>query len=200
LFLGLLTFFGVVLVPGFSAWTKSLAPPWLPGEAFGGLLTAATGALVYVISTFRSENRIRLLTLGNLLIFFSLLVLLPIYLGCLNAWTVLEPQSGKVRFQVGFGTEDWSLEPKGLDIKAELGSRERNIMMRGTGFQPGGPESIWKSWTIGVAGGVLIILYFSCFLMWTAGFKCLARHEELSEGSHSLRKSSPRQLSERIPL
>jgi hypothetical protein len=56
-------------------------------------------------------------------------------------------------------------------------------MMHGTGFQEGGPQSIWKPWTINVAGGVLIALYFSCFMVWTAGFKCLARHEELNEGT-----------------
>jgi hypothetical protein len=115
-------------------------------------------------------------------ILLSLFVLLPIYLGCLNEWTVLDPQSQKVRFQIGFGTEDWSLLQKGLDLKAELGVRGANpsaMMMHGQAFREGGPSTIWKPWTINLASAVLVALYFSTLMAWAAGFTFVTRHKEL---------------------
>ena len=88
------------------------------------------------------------------------------------------------RFQVGFWKCDWSLTQVGLKLKQEnLSDTPQVWVLIEAAFQPGGPEKIWKPWSIISAGILMLITYMAGFVLWTAGFSLLAKHKSfLVEG------------------
>jgi hypothetical protein len=165
-------------VPAFSAF-KWLAPPYFPQDQLGGIAVAVVTLLVYITSTFsKSSKNLSKLLKRSLLFIFSSLVLLFIYLGALHWLTVLETQTGKKRFQIGFGRQEWSLVPGSLITWPEYKHTDlREIMERANAFKDQGPETLWKPWTINVAGGLLVFMYFGVLVPWALGFGCLSQHQ-----------------------
>ena len=80
-------------------------------------------------------------------------------------------------YQIGFGRADFSLSEPGLKIKqGKPTATKQELLLRGPGFRRGGPHIVWRSWSIYLAGSLLIVLYIATFLFWSVGFTFLARH------------------------
>jgi len=91
--------------------------------------------------------------------------------------TVLEPQSYKERFQVGFWKCDRSLTEVGLHLKRNIPSATLvDWMLIEGAFRPGGPEIIWNPWSIINAGILALLTYMAGFVLWTTGFSLLGKH------------------------
>jgi len=59
-------------------------------------------------------------------------------------------------------------------------------MLREGAFTQGGPEIIWRAWSVMTAGCALVLTYMAGFVLWTVGFATLARHRLESEAGRVL--------------
>jgi hypothetical protein len=172
------------IVPAWDFF-KSEVPPSFP--EIGILMVPLAAAIALIMSIYGSgeaRNRIALkssVVRGATCIAISLVLLIS-YRVFLDNWTVLDPQSFRTRYQIGFGESGWSLTAVGLATKAALGtSTPGKLMLANRGFAPSGPAQIWKQWTIDMAGVVLILLYLVGFILWTSGFALLSKCRALTE-------------------
>jgi hypothetical protein len=167
-------------VPGYTFFT-TYSPPFFPGiSILTGVLSAA---MIYITSTYNPPTETRARSFEKLIRFSMLFlitafILLSIYVILLRFCTVLEPQSYEQRFQVGFYKFDFSLTEVGLNLKHKTPSApiEDWILSEGA-FRPGGPEIIWRPWSITIAGLLLVFIYMLGFVLWTVGFSLLAKHK-----------------------
>ena len=172
---------GGTLVPAFGYFT-SYPPPLFPGIS---VITAAlAAAIIYVVyaHVFRhTRHRLYRLLQQSCVFLVVALVLLVLYALLLGHCTVVAPQNDGTRFQIGFAKCDWSLTELGLTYKSSThGSKPVTAwMLAEAAFQPGGTERLWKSWSISVAGIIMIITYLAAFVCWTCGFSLLAKHHAL---------------------
>lgn len=163
-----------VLVPGYSYFTQ-FAPPLLPTA---GLLTSALAvATITVVYLRRKEPPLPL----KLFFFFLVpaIVTLVLYIILLEFCTVVDPQESN-RFQIGFGSFDWSLTEKGLQWK--LGHPTQTIqewMLYFHAFKPGGPDLIWKTWTVLLSGALTVVMFVTAFILWTFFWASLAKRMSL---------------------
>jgi hypothetical protein len=179
---GLLAGVGV-LVPAFSFFTMH-DPPFMEES---GLLTAAIAAATIFIVYYQGrktneahDGMPQLVKLARNVLIVSL-VLLIIYLVLLRLCTVTDPR-GESRFQIGFGRIDWSLTDDGRNWKAENPTATvEDWMSAARAFRPGGPELIWKPWTIYVSGVLMIITYILTFVLWTSGWSMIARQRAIDK-------------------
>lgn len=162
-------------LPGIAYWRES-APPLLGAWSF--LVTGvALALLVYGYSKRLVPQHIPRSALRYIL---AAMVLAIAYGVCLRYTTVQHSKRKGPRYQIGFHTFDWSVkdpEEKGRLSKSmgkELTAEE--LMNAYGAFNPGGPEKVWKFWTIIVAGTLLLLLFVSGFIFWTYGLALLARY------------------------
>jgi hypothetical protein len=97
-------------------------------------------------------------------------------------WTI-GPPPGRleegVRYQIGFHLAPWSLTSEAADKLDSLSVASRtpgDLMLAFGAYKDGGPQLIWKPWTIVVAGSMLVALYLVAFLFWAFAVSMLARH------------------------
>lgn len=165
------------IVPAFS-WFVSMSPPIFPQI---GPITSALGlAITYTVYAYTPKPGVgrlpQMVKMGFRYIIGATFLIL-IYLLFLRFCTVLDPQSEKVRFQIGFGKQNWSLTKVGLEYKKNFPEESpATWMMAEAAFSPGGPEKLWKSWSILLAGTLMIVIFLLAFGMWAAGFAFLAKH------------------------
>lgn len=96
------------------------------------------------------------------------IVTLIVYSVLLNLWSVVDPQTERVRFQIGFGLADWSLTDLGRRVKSQFPSlTAAQLLMTDKGFHMGGSTGIWERWSVYSAGFLLIGLYLAAFISWT---------------------------------
>lgn len=169
---------GGSLVPGISMF-YAYAPPIIPnGNIFVGALSIAIICIVFLFAPRITKSSIKIpkkkAKKAGLCI-FSAIILFIVYMWLLNYCTVLEPQNYSERFQVGFGKHDWSLTQAGLELKHEFPLAPlKDWMMTEGAFRQGGPDIIWKSWSVIAAGSLLACIYIISFSLWTFGFAFLA--------------------------
>jgi len=168
------------LVPGYSYFT-SYEPPLFHGV---GLITGAlAGALIAIVRLYiprrSSESPVRV----PCMFLASALIFLIAYVAMVRYWTATAPQENAPRFQVGFGKWEAGLTELGLRYKkGPLGSESIvDWMLRETAFCQGGPEKLWKTWSILAAGIIMITAYFIAFVCWTCGFALLAKRSARCE-------------------
>jgi hypothetical protein len=105
-------------------------------------------------------------------------ILAIVYTAMLNWTTVLAPpETGNAqRFQIGFGLAPFSLTPEGSRLVQESPDRVTpEYLMLATGaFRPGGPEVVWKPWTITAAWLLLSCIFLLSYLAWSFGLACVA--------------------------
>ena len=174
----------VAAVPGYTFFT-TYPPPIFPGISI--LTTALAAAVIYITWTYnprtasgarRFQKLIRLAILWLVIAFICLFL----YVVLLRYCTVLEPQTYKQRFQVGFWKLESSLTQVGLNLKREIPAAPlEDWMLRESAFRPGGPEIIWTEWSITIAGFLLVFTYMAGFVIWTAAFSLLAKHKTNAE-------------------
>ncbi|MDH5415063.1 MAG: hypothetical protein OEW87_13085 [Flavobacteriaceae bacterium] len=175
-----------VLVPGYAFFT-SYPPPLFPEIS---IVISALSILI-IIAAFRYKPKQIAETYGlplfvkiAIILIVAALVILVFYVIFLQNWTVLDPQSSEVRFQIGFGKCSCGLTEAGLMLKEKFPNETvRDWMLREAAFRSNGPNIIWKSCAINAAGIILILIYLLGFILWTSGFSLLARHESIK--SHS---------------
>lgn len=147
------------LVPGFFYFVN-IAPPLLPK---GISLLSASAAFVLVVRPYQSVKS------ATSLIFLSI-GLLIIYLILLHFCTVVDPQ-GKYRWQIGFGRCEWGLTKEALEYKQEYPTTiAKDWMLDFKAYRHGGPEVIWVPWTIYFSGGLMLLVYWVSFILWTMGW------------------------------
>lgn len=181
-FIGRLKWFGAGsanIIPGFS-WFILLSPPLFP--KIGIIMSALGLAITYIIYAYTPKSdfgRLPSPIRAGIRCIMGALCLILIYVLLLNCCTVLDPQSEEVRFQIGFGRQDWSLTELGLKYKRELLPTEPVVkwMEADALFYRGGPEKLWKSWTILAAGTIMIVTFVFAFSLWATGFAFLAKHK-----------------------
>jgi hypothetical protein len=168
------------LVPGYTFFT-SYPPPIFPGIS---ILTACLSAAIIVIAfafnpqpPSREKHTNYMIRRASFLLLISF-ICLTIYVLLLRYCTVLEPQDYSQRFQVGLWKYDWSLTEVGRSLKQNSPlSPIEDWMMKEGGFREGGPEIIWRTWSVITAGCLLLFSYMSGFTFWTIGFCLLARQK-----------------------
>lgn len=169
-----------VLVPGYAFFT-AFPPPIFPGISL--LTCALSAATIYISLHINSGNSQNKSTCPHLLrnaifLLITAFCSLMAYVLLLRYCTVLDPQSYTHRFQVGFWKFDWSLTEIGISLKQKMRYAPiEDWMLREGSFTQGGPETIWLAWSITAAGCAMVLTYISGFVLWTAGFAALARHQ-----------------------
>lgn len=164
--------------PAYTYFT-TYAPPLFPEVSL--ILSPLCLALLVASYNFKPEQDSALAGLRpsvkkGLKFLGASLLLLVLYAAMTNLTTVVEPQTGSVRFQVGFGLADWSLTPTGLDAKKMNPTfTAEDLMMAYGAYVAHGPEKLWKEWTINLAGVVMILIYLATFGLWTTAFGLLAK-------------------------
>lgn len=163
-------------LPGIAYWKQS-APPYL--EAWSVLVTGVAAALlVYGYTKPLDPTKTPRICVGYITL---AIVLVAVYSVLLQYTTVQQhKREERSRYQIGFYTFDWSLKDaeyqKGKLKEAGKKFTAENLMMANGAFRPGGPETVWKLWTIICSGFLLVFVFISSFFSWTYGFAILARH------------------------
>lgn len=168
-----------VLVPAFSIFTN-YSPPLFKGAS---LLTAAIATIIIIVTFYYDpspkKKRTKLphlvrLSLKVFVIFFALLI---VYFVLFDLCTVETP-GGTERFQIGFGKYDWGLTKTGLEVKAKFPDKTlQHWMMYDDWFRSGGPNVLWKTWTIYLSGIIMILVFVLTFVLWTFGWALLAKQK-----------------------
>lgn len=190
---GLLVSAGV-LVPALAYFTI-LSPPLLQESSLFTAAIAVATLLAVFQYRFRNEHltaregfsplsrRAVHLLLGALATFIGYILLLRIS-------TVVDPQ-GQQRWQIGFYKLQWSLTAAGREKAPELPIED--WMLSGAYFRDGGPEVLWTPFSIYLAGILLILLFTTTFVLWTAGWGLLAKqHAYASQREAHARRNARR--------
>lgn len=101
-----------------------------------------------------------------------------VYSVLLPLLTVTSPSDsalGKERFQIGFRTLDFSLTDEAKKKRDQFDLRTpEDLMLAFGGYESGGAYLIWRTWTIVLAGFLLIGLFITTFMFWAHGLALLA--------------------------
>jgi len=169
-----------VLVPAFSIFTI-YSPPFFKGAS---LLTTAIAAIIIIVTFYYDPSpkknpraKFPYLVRLSLIAFAIFFVLLIVYFVLFDLCTVETP-GGTERFQIGFGQYDWGLTNTGLEVKAKFPDKTPQYwMMYGAWFRSGGPNVLWKTWTIYLSGIIMILVFVLTFVLWTFGWALLAKQK-----------------------
>jgi energy-coupling factor transporter transmembrane protein EcfT len=175
---------GVVTPFGFTNFLN-IAPPFL--QDFGITPAAITGFLLFIVlvvykpseDTYTGISRVGKWAIG---IGCAFIVTLLLYILLLNLSTVYDPQKGETRYQIGFGNAEWSMTDKGKEMKQNF-PNETIIgwMERNAAFSDRGPEKLWKSWSISLAGILLAVLYIFLFVFWAWAWALLGKQLSMKQ-------------------
>jgi hypothetical protein len=168
------------LIPAYAYFTQ-YAPPLLGAS---GLLTAALAAVTVLCAYYYKPSRETvengvppIIELARNLLILSV-ALLIVYLILFRVCTVLEPRNGDFRWQIGFDRSDWSLTESGKSLKqAHPNISMRDFLLWGRVYEEGRIEIYWKTWTIYLAGTLMIIIFMVTFTLWNFGWSLLAKHK-----------------------
>jgi hypothetical protein len=159
-------------LPGVSFFTN-FAPPNF------GALTLMTGGLTLAIFVWVFVNRPARANAKTGIAAVVCAVLLAIVYSALLNWTTVLPPAGTgstQRFQIGFGLASFSLGPEGLKLLQSSPSSvtPEDLMLAKAAFRPGGPELIWKPWTVTVAWLLSSGFFLLSYLAWSFGLASVA--------------------------
>jgi hypothetical protein len=159
-------------LPGLSFFAKYAPPSYDILVLLTGGLTLAL--FLWVFTHHRpDERRIRQ---GFFCVVAAILLAIA-YIGLFRWVTVpTPPETGTTdRYQIGFGMMAFSLTLKGLATAQKFNLTTPDKLMLALGaFQEGGPERVWREWTIITAGVLLSLTYVLTYVAWAYGLACLA--------------------------
>ncbi len=179
------------LVPGILYFT-SYSPPLFEGAS---LLTTPIALAIILVGYGYAPRRLTFggrlhPRVGTAVTTMTIAILLLIsYLVLLQICSVQPPaESGRTsRFQTGFWTLDWSLTDDGLDAKQRNpDDTPQDWMLDRSLFKRGGPEHLWKLWTIILAGSLEIVAFLSSFVLWSFAWALLAKHHAETQATKKL--------------
>lgn len=158
-------------VPAIMFFTET-APPLFPYIA---LITAAMATYLSVALLTKPagvRKRSRLSTISFITAILGLIVYVLLWTGT----TVQIHDTDPLRIQAGFGMADWSLMPHARPP----GYNTMRSALLYEGASSDNAHLIWKSWTIMLASGLLMFVYFVTFTAWASAF-CLLRRAESAQ-------------------
>ncbi len=164
-------------VPGYG-YFASYEPPFFSGA--GLILTPFAAILVVAASLYtprRAKASPQSLLRKSLLLVVVAVALLVVYAHILAYCTACAPRENGARYQIGFGKSEWSLTEVGVYYKKGIhGSQPvEDWMLREGAFRDGGPEILWKLWSIHLAGAIVAAAYLVAFMFWIWGIALFAR-------------------------
>lgn len=182
---------GAVL-PAFTYFT-SIIPPLLGASApiLACALAFATMSAIFYRTNHpgRRQDSARPLSRAVWAL-VAAIVLLVLYLVILNFTTVTPPGGREARFQIGFGKWSQGLTEEGSAVKRKYpNSTVEQWMLDDSLFRQGGPEVLWKTWSIYTAGAFLAMDFILIFCLWTAGWSLLAVRRRQATGPRVPRRS-----------
>lgn len=169
-------------VPAYTFFS-SFPPPLFPKTS---IITAALStAILFIALKWRPKTDDRkhgtphIVKRGSR--FIGLAVLLLIVYVLLLKFTTIDAPSGK-RLQIGFGQANWSLTEAGRDwVRTQPAITVVQMVTNEAAFDQNRLAILWPTWSINLAGLLLILLYFLSFTCWTAGFALLVKQRSLAE-------------------
>jgi hypothetical protein len=173
---------------------SSYSPPIFPGVSF--ITTALSGAILLIVVKWNpkadghDQPIPRIVKQGMRFLVASLLLLIA-YILLLQFTTIRMPTEPNIRLQIGFGKFDWTLTEAGKSWKRFNPSLTVTEMVRNeAAFTQERVEILWQTWSVYLAGFLLIVLYFFAFITWAGGFALLAKQR--SNTRNDSRESSVR--------
>jgi len=173
-------------VPAFTFFF-SFPPPLFPGIS---LISAALSSAILLIALAwnpkvqGSDHTLpRIVKQGKWFLILSIPLLIA-YILLLQFTTVPIPTESGTRLQIGFGKLDWTLTEAAKDWKISDPSLTVTQMIKNeAAYTQDRLAILWKTWSVYVAGLLLILLYLSGFITWTGGFALLAKHRSINKKS-----------------
>lgn len=169
-------------VPAFTFFS-SFPPPLFPSVSL--ISAALSGAILFITLACNSKadgpdpTLPRIVKQGKRFLFFSV-PLIVVYILLLQFTTVPIPTDPSTRLQIGFGTFDWTLTEAAREWMNSSSSMTPIQMIKNeAAFTQDRIAILWHTWSVYVAGFLLIALYFAGFVTWTRGFALLAKHRSI---------------------
>ena len=166
-------------IPAASFFT-SLTPPLFQEVSL--ITTALSGAIVAMAAKRRPRPTHKgwqmpvSTTLAPIFLAVAIVFLVG-YVLLLQFTTVIGPEGSETRYQIGFGTTDWSLTDVAKGWKRENPAlTPKELLMKEAAFDQDRVAILWTTRSIYAAGALLILLYFLGFTCWTLGFAFLKKH------------------------
>jgi hypothetical protein len=169
-------------VPGYQFFT-SFPPPLFPGIS---LITAGlSSAILFIVLAWRPKADRRSAAMPRVVHvagrYIGSAVLLLVFYVLLFGFTTIGAPSGK-RLQIGFGRATWSLTDAGRDwVKTQPTITVVQMVTNEAAFEQDRIGILWTTWSINLAGALLILLFVLCFASWTTGFALLVKHRTVTQ-------------------
>ena len=171
-------------VPAFTFFS-SFPPPLFPSVSL--IIAALSSAILLIALAWNpkadgpDQTLPRIVKHGKRFIFLSIPFLIA-YILLLQFTTLPMPTEPSTRLQVGFGKFDWSLTEAGRAWKRSNPSLTVTQMVKNeAAFTQDRVAILWQTWSVYLAGFLLIALYFSGFITWASGFALLAKQRSISQ-------------------
>jgi hypothetical protein len=163
---------------------SSFPPPLFPGVV--SLLTAGlSGAVLLIAAAWKppadtpDQSLPRVVRRAKWFLVCSISLLI-VYILLLQFTTIRIPTEPDTRLQIGFGKVDWTLTEVGKSWNHSNPSLTVTEMVKNeAAFTQDRAAILWQTWSIYLAGVLLIALYFFGFLTWTSAFALLARQRSI---------------------
>ena len=158
-----------ITIPALSYFT-SYSPPLLPGISV--LITAIAAAIAWIVvrsDPAKDRKRVTrwLIAAVAFLVFYALLM----------QFTTAIPIEH--RLQIGFGLQPWSLTDAGrMWIRTVPTITVAQMLKNEAVVEQPQVELLWQTWSVYLAGLLLISLYALGFTGWTAAFAILAKQPD----------------------
>jgi hypothetical protein len=173
-----------IAVVGLVHHLVSTHSPPLFGSDYIALVPALLAVAAFALTVGLRSDR-----LGSNRLFIAVAIVsvicIPAYVTTYHFVTVKSPVPGSTNvYQVGFATAPWSLRPTASEYVRQNPSKNNafDIMIDGGGFRPGGPETLWKPWTIWAAGLLLAWLFTMSYVGVSMTIGLLFHHPKWKPG------------------
>ena len=171
-------------VPAFTFFS-SFPPPLFPSVSL--ISAALSGAILIITLACNSkadgpdQTLPRIVKQSKRFLLFSV-PLIVLYILLLQFTTVPIPIEPSTRLQIGFGTFDWTLtKAAGEWMNSSSSMTPIQMIKNEAAFTQDRIAILWQTWSVYVAGFLLIALYFAGFVTWTKGFALLVKHRSISK-------------------
>lgn len=177
------SFYGIaasigVIIPGFSFF-NNYAPPLFTGIA---ILTVALSVAVIVIIVNNDDQIkstktvVKKHTSKSIKFLASSFVLILMYLMLMDFTTIVPEDFPEERWQVGFDMEQWSLTPLANSMLLDNScNQNKEALLSCASVQKENVFLIWTKLSVYSAGLILILIFTTASLLWSAGWTYLAK-------------------------
>jgi hypothetical protein len=178
-------------VPAVAFFT-SFSPPLFPSISI--FIAALSGAVIFLWNpgADKPDQTRRSIVKKSKRFLFSSIFLLIVYILLWTFTTVTNPIATDTHLQIGFGLFDWTLTDAARDWLNDKPTLTVIEMIKyEAAFTQDRITILWQTWSVYVAGTLIIVLYFLAFFIWAIAFALLKkpRSSEIKKNSSDLRSS-----------